>query len=203
MGVPALDFREAVLGRAVKPTFLEDGAATIATVRGGRFLKFRHTQRAHGVNTRWPFDCLQRKIYALEDCHTERMPADILTEAFPSNAVRLLGYRDKAFDTVVVRQHIAPIVSASVYLPVNYPCVLSHNFPDTPVQVSGCLIQMRLLKAGIVVDHDGAQLCMKACWQVLKLQSSLAPPMNPLFQLVSLIPAVRSASASQRYRVPA
>ena len=76
----------------------------------------------HGVNIRWMYDGIQRNVFQVRDCHTQRMAADIFTKHVTSNdnwehAIRLLGFRGKDFSYVVknspVRTNqptVAPIV---------------------------------------------------------------------------------------------
>ena len=76
---------------------LEDNQTT-ATIRTGKFTKSLHIQRMHGVNIHWLYEGLQRGIFDLEDCHTQRVAADIFAKHVAGaeawrHAVRLLGYR--------------------------------------------------------------------------------------------------------------
>ena len=63
----------------------------------------------HGVNVRWLYEDLQRGVFHVQDCHTQRMAADVFTKHFVSkecweHAIRLLGFRDKDFgDSVLPR----------------------------------------------------------------------------------------------------
>ena len=96
LGVPALDLWEPVLQREARLTLLEDNRTTSLNVRAGKCPKLRRTQRTHGVNIRWLCAGLHRGIFHLEDCHTQRMSADMFTKHFVSveswqRAIRLLG----------------------------------------------------------------------------------------------------------------
>ena len=98
-GIPALDLWETVLQRPVSLTLLEDNQTTAHNIRTGKFPKLRHIQRMHGVNIRWLHEALTRGIFRLEDCHTQRMSADIFTKHFVNadswnHATRLLGFFD-------------------------------------------------------------------------------------------------------------
>ena len=72
-----------MLDRGVKLILLEDNTITVKIIRAGEFPKLQHFQRTRSVNIRWLLDCLQRRTYYLEDCHTQRMAAGIFTKAFP------------------------------------------------------------------------------------------------------------------------
>ena len=107
-----------VFGRAVRLTLLEDNQTTAHNIRSGKFPKLRHLQRMHGINVRWLYEALQRKIFYMEDCHTQRMSADIFTKCFTSadswqHAVRLLGFLSSRFTS---RFH-ATISTCSIDLP--------------------------------------------------------------------------------------
>ena len=100
-GVPALDLWETILGRPVRLTLLEDNQTTAMNIRSGKFPKLRHIQRMHGVNVRWLYEALVRKVFYMEDCHTQRMAADIFTKHFTSadswnHAIKLLGFMSKS-----------------------------------------------------------------------------------------------------------
>ena len=87
VGIPALD------------TLLEDNQTTALNIKTGKFPKLRHVQRTHGVNIRWLYEALGRGIFRMEDCHTQRMSADIFTKHFVhgdswKHAIRLLGFRE-------------------------------------------------------------------------------------------------------------
>ena len=107
LGVPALDLWETILEREVKVQLLEDNQTTAINIRTGRFPKLRHVQRMHGVNIRWLYDGIQRGIFSVQDCHTQRMAADIFTKHFTSkdswdHAVRMLGFRSENFTRTMV-----------------------------------------------------------------------------------------------------
>ena len=100
-GIPAFDLWETVLQRPVSLTLLEDNQTTAHNIRTGKFPKLRHIQRMHGVNIRWLHEALARGIFQLEDCHAQRMSADMFTKHFVNadswkHATRLLGFQDSA-----------------------------------------------------------------------------------------------------------
>ena len=97
---------------------LEDNQTTATNIKSGRFPKLRHVQRMHGVDIRWPYDAVQRGVFTVCDCHTQRMAADIFTKHFTSkesweHAIRLLGFRHGDFSKILNVHASAAMVSMS------------------------------------------------------------------------------------------
>ena len=82
LGMPAMDFWEAVLGRPVKLIMYEDNQACAKIIQSGKFDKMRHVSRAHGVRLSFMHDCFKRGIFELKDCNTNAMKGDIFTKFF-------------------------------------------------------------------------------------------------------------------------
>ena len=133
LGVHAFDLWEAVLGRSVDVTLLEDNQTTAINIRPGRFPKLRHVQRMHGANIRWLYDGIQRGIFSVQDCHIQRMAADVFTKQFTSkntwgHAIRLLGFRGAGIPCII---HSKPRAPAACTQPVQSALIL-----HTPQSVS-------------------------------------------------------------------
>ena len=60
----------------------EDNQATSRMIISGRFPALRHVRRTHGVNLCWMHESYKQGIFALRDCHTDRMAADIFMKHF-------------------------------------------------------------------------------------------------------------------------
>ena len=70
-----------LLGREPRLRVWEDNEATIKIFKSGRFPAMRHVKRVHGVSIMSLHDNLEKKVFTLEDCHTDVQAADIFHEA--------------------------------------------------------------------------------------------------------------------------
>ena len=81
---PMLDLFEHVLQRKkVVPIVFEDNEATQKIVKTGKVEKaLGHIGRTHEIQVPWTCDQLKAGNFALVDCHTKAMAADVFTKAF-------------------------------------------------------------------------------------------------------------------------
>ena len=87
----------------------------------------------HGVNIRWLCEGLQRGVFRIQDCHIQRVAADISTRHFTKRdtlgrALRLLGFRRHDFcDSIIPR----PMASVRFHGRRQLPS-LTTDPPQTP-----------------------------------------------------------------------
>jgi len=96
MGIPSLDFWEALLGRKVTLEFREDNQTAIVVMKTGRNQTMRHLPRCHGISLSWLHEVISWETVKLVYQDTGGQCADIFTKVFKTaqtwfHAVNLIG----------------------------------------------------------------------------------------------------------------
>ena len=96
MGVPTLDFWEALLGRKVTLEFREDNQTAIVVMKTGRNQTMRHLPRCHGISVSWLHEIMLWDNVKLVYQETGGQCADIFTKVFKTaqswyHAVNMIG----------------------------------------------------------------------------------------------------------------
>ena len=100
LGIPLFDLMETLVTNGhVKMVVYEDNQATAKIVKSGKFRAMAHVTRVHGVSLSFIHEQYRKGLFALEDCHTGVMAADIFTKFFIDalkwgNAILLIGIID-------------------------------------------------------------------------------------------------------------